>query len=185
MSQALETNKTYTPPEVEEFANRVGDFIEFWGFKHVQGRIWAHMYLTKTPMDAAEIMRRLQISKGLVSISLKEMMSYEVVRITGKSENGTILYEANPDQETVILNVIRKRERLLVSKVSAAFKLVCNISAADKDKLSIQPEGIQRTEELISITENCLDSILHSGKLGTQVWKALMESFTTNLSQEN
>src|SRR5690606_38635402 len=97
--------------------NHIGDLIENWGFKHVQGRIWAHLFLSEVPFDAAEIMRRLQISKGLVSISLKEMLTFEIVKKAGKSERGTLLYRVNPDHRAVISNILNNRERPLLSQI--------------------------------------------------------------------
>lgn len=161
------------PPEVKEFARQVGDFIEYWGFKNVQGRIWAHLYLSDKPLDAGELMDRLKISKALVSISVREMLDYEVILECGKSERGTTLYKANPDQYSVIMNVLRRRERMMLSKIASAHKLCFQISEKEKSGIHLSDEGLQKVGEMISQAEGFLDAILHMDVPASEVWASL------------
>lgn len=161
------------PPELEELVTQIGNFIEYWGFKNVQGRIWAHLYLSSEPLDAAELMRRLRISKALVSISMKEMLEYQVVLDVGKSERGTTLYKANPDQEAVITNVLRRRERMMLSRISSAFRLLDKMQERDKKYYRMSVERIQSMGEMIKGAELFLDTVLQlktdDGKLWSQL----------------
>lgn len=56
------------PPELEDLANEVGDFICYWGFKKIHGRLWTHIYLARVPLDAGQLMQRLKVSKALISL---------------------------------------------------------------------------------------------------------------------
>lgn len=150
------------PPEVEELVNQIGGFIQYWGFKNVQGRIWAHLYMSSTPLDAADLMKRLGISKALVSISIKEMIDFDVIQEAGKSERGTTLYRANPEQEKVILNVLRRRERLMLSRISAAHKLCNGVGKKERDRLEISDENLKKLGEMIHKAESILDLVLQS-----------------------
>ena len=58
----------------------VGEAIEFWGFKHNQGRVWGLLYLRAQPMTAGELQRLLGLSKGAVSMLLKDLEQWKVVR---------------------------------------------------------------------------------------------------------
>ena len=51
----------------------VGNVIEFWGFKRNQGRVWALLYLRGEPLTAGEIERELDLSKGGVSMLLRDL----------------------------------------------------------------------------------------------------------------
>ncbi len=97
-------------PELEDLADQIGEFIHYWGFKRIHGRIWTHIYLAAKPLDAADLVRQMKISKALVSISLRELIDFEVIEEVGKSSRGTHLYRANPDILKVILSVLRQRE---------------------------------------------------------------------------
>lgn len=163
----------YHSPELDELVNQVGNFIQFWGFKNVQGRIWAHLFLSQEPLDAAALMKRLGISKALVSLSIKEMLQYKVIEELGKSERGTILYQANQNTTEVILNVLRSRERLMLSRISSAFRLCENMGEREKEKLRLSSEQLIKMKELIQTAEMSLDAILFSSIPGGEVLEAL------------
>ena len=79
MNNAEDTS--FYPPELDQVCLMIGRFIEYWGFKDIEGRIWAHILLSNRPLCAKDLIDRLDISKGLVSMSLSRLMEYEVVRI--------------------------------------------------------------------------------------------------------
>jgi DNA-binding transcriptional regulator GbsR (MarR family) len=164
----------YVPPEIDELVNQVGDFIQYWGFKNVQGRIWAHLFLSDEALDAAELMKRLGISKALVSISVKEMLDYEVIEEAGKSSRGTIIYRANPDQESVIMNVLRRRERLMLSRIASAHRICRSVTNGERSKLKISDEGLGRLGDLIQKAELALDAILSTADMNRDpLWSKL------------
>ncbi len=149
-----------TLPELEEFANQVGHFMEYWGFKKVHGQIWCHIYLSDHPLDAAELMHRLQISKALVSISLKELLDFGVLEEVGKSPRGTRLYKAREDLGATILDTLRRRERKMMARILAAYSL---LEKLDQDELS--EHGIERQKvallgALIRLVDQGLDQII-------------------------
>ena len=57
----------------------VGNVIEFWGFKRNQGRVWALLYLRGEPLTAGEIERELELSKGGVSMLLRDLERWGVI----------------------------------------------------------------------------------------------------------
>jgi len=164
---------TIVPPELEEMVDQIGNFIEYWGFKNVQGRIWAHLWLSSEPLDAADLIKRLKISKALVSISMKEMIEYHVVEEAGKSERGTTLYRPNLNQEKVILNVLRKRERVMLSRISSAYNILKNMNEIDKKYYHLSSPQLSRMGSMINDTESFLDSLLRTQSLNTHLFRQL------------
>ena len=80
-----------------EAADLVGDFIQYWGFKKVQGRIWACLFLMNEPLNTRQLVELLGISNSLVSISVAELLRYRVILEVEKGRNGVLLYRANPE----------------------------------------------------------------------------------------
>lgn len=152
-------------PEIEELVHQIGSFIEYWGFKRIQGQIWAHLVLSPEPLDAAAMMARLHVTKGFISISLKEMIEYQVIEEVGKSEHGTILYRANPDQTSVILNVLRRREKMMISRISNAQRMCMKISADELQKTKISESGLKKLESMVTSVESALDSVINLGEI--------------------
>lgn len=129
------------PSEMREFADQVGEFIQHWGFKKVHGRIWTHLFLSPEALDAGEIRKRLSISKALVSMSLSELLEYDVIEVTGKSSRGTLIYRANKDVMGVILNVLKLRERRMLSRILAAHKKLAGQKNASVDSDTLENLG--------------------------------------------
>lgn len=127
--------------KVNRLADEVGQFIQYWGFKCIHGKIWTHIYLAPHPLDAAELMARLKISKSLVSITLADLLQYNVILPHGKSSRDTCVYIANPNVKEVILEVLRQREMKMMSRLDHEFNQAIEFCAqtqsplADLDKM--------------------------------------------------
>ena len=55
--------------QLNKLADEVGELVYNWGLKRVHGRIWTHLFLSNRPLDASDLVKRLDISKALISIS--------------------------------------------------------------------------------------------------------------------
>ena len=102
-------------PELEELETLVGNFIQYWGFKKIHGRIWAHLYTSDTPLDSQTLMNRLSVSKALMSLAIRDLLEHEVIQTDSVGKHGVTYYQANPDVMYVITNVLRKREAVMMS----------------------------------------------------------------------
>ena len=159
-------------PEMEHLANQIGEFIHYWGFKRIHGKIWTHLFLAKKPLDAADLVREMKISKALVSISLRELMDFEVVVDAGKSDRGTNLYRTNPDILAVILKVLREREKKMLTEVKAAFE---KLNAAPTDRRDNAGISARRVEQLGTLVQNAttsLDSVIALRSVDFDGWRS-------------
>jgi DNA-binding transcriptional regulator GbsR (MarR family) len=95
----------------------VGRVIEFWGFKRNHGRVWALLYLADEPMRGTTLGRRLGLSKGAVSIVMRELQAWAVIRRVPEDSHAGIAYAAERDLWVMIETVIRQRESRLVEQV--------------------------------------------------------------------
>lgn len=148
--------------ELSGLADQIGEFIQYWGFKKVHGRIWAHLFLSKVPFDAMDIRRRLNISKALVSLSVRDLIHYGVIREAGKSERGTILYEANPDIREAIFNVLRTREKKMMARIDSALKLVDALGHETRCQHHLAEERLKGLGDLIGRCSSSLELLLDS-----------------------
>ena len=164
------------PEELEVLAERIGDFVAYWGFKKIHGKIWTHLFTAKDPLDAAGLIRRLKISKALVSLTLKDLLHYRVVFEVGKSERGTILYRANQEVVEVIVNVLRQREKLLLKQIHSAHEKVLGLPQDDSLGLQICDTQVKTLGTLISQAETCLDQVIALHDLSLEPWRAFATS---------
>ncbi len=145
---------------VLKFVESVGDFIEYWGFKNVHGRIWALAFLHPEPVDANYFKNSLGISKALTSMSIRELLEYDVLLEVKKSRPETQKYRANPDITQVIINVLKKRELKLLKEVNKNFHKV------QKQKCpQVCPERATDLNNMIDTAETILTTMVGLGQV--------------------
>ena len=149
------------PPEITHFAKQVGSFIEYWGFKRVQGEFWAYLYVSSKPLTPATLMERTGVSKGLASIYLREMLDYGVIEVAGHGENGSVSYKAVKNQGQVIFNVLRKREHVMINSVQAALGACDTLPEVEMERHSISRSGLRRASKLVAHASRILSFIVH------------------------
>ena len=103
---------------VLEVCDAVGAFIEYWGFKEVHGRVWTFMVLHDAPVAQAHIARTLGLSRASVSIAIKELGEYGLVKRVGSQRLSP--FEAVVDGWPIIVNVLASRERVLLERAEQA-----------------------------------------------------------------
>ncbi len=160
-----------SPPELEDLAKEVGDFISYWGFKHVHGRLWTHLYLSETPLDAAQLRQKLGVSKALISLTLSDLMRFNVILEIEKSAHGTQLYVANPDVLDVILNVLRRRERKMLAQAETTHRLLGLLGPEKLKRSGLEPGRVQSLGEMIQNAQNTLASILELTSMDMTSWE--------------
>lgn len=148
------------PAEIHRVADEMGEFIVFWGFKRVHGRIWTHLILSSRPLDASDLMKRIGISKALVSMSVSEMLALDVIQETGKSEKGTQLYRANPDILNVILTVLKFREKELLAGIHKSVRDLRKLPAQKFKKHGLNSSNLSALNGLIEVAEQALESFM-------------------------
>jgi len=95
----------------------VGNVIEFWGFKRNQGRVWALLYLRDEPLAAAEIESVLELSKGGVSMLLRDLERWGVVLRVRTRGTAAWHYQAQTDLMQMVSRVLSEREGRLLSRI--------------------------------------------------------------------
>ncbi|MCL2625309.1 MAG: transcriptional regulator [Cystobacterineae bacterium] len=117
----------------------VGDVIEFWGFKRNLGCLWALLYLYNQPLSAAEIREALGLSKGGISMLLRDLEHWKVViRVREKGEIAW-RYRAETDVVKMARRVLEEREYILIRRVCTDFEKAKSMAlvsgGASKEKL--------------------------------------------------
>ena len=109
-------------PELDALSKLVGQFIEYWGFKSVQGRIWLYLFASAEPLSSVDLSDLLGISPSLVTQSVQILLKFKVIQKAPKGMNGVLRYEANPNPQEAIRLVLEKRELPLLLKTGDTSK---------------------------------------------------------------
>ena len=103
-------------------ADAVGALMELWGFRRQLGRVWAVLFLSERPLAAPELCDRLQISTGLLSMSLAELRRWGVVRAVEVPGERKDHFEAETNVWRMVARVLREREKAAVEGALGTFE---------------------------------------------------------------
>lgn len=81
-----------------------------WGVPRSMTAIHALLFIEGKAMDADEIMARLGISRGNVSMTLRTLVEWGIVRRVNQGAQRRDLYEAEQDVWTLFSTVVRARK---------------------------------------------------------------------------
>lgn len=130
----------------DRFIESWAAIAELWGVNRSIGRIHALLYLAAEPLDAESIRNRLRISHGNVSTSIRDLMSWGVIRKVHRPGERKARYEAEQDPWTWFHTCIKERRRREVIPVLDA------LHAVDDEALAAvkgtRGEARRRREEL-------------------------------------
>jgi DNA-binding transcriptional regulator GbsR (MarR family) len=154
-------NNEYLPQELDQACLAVGNFIEYFGFKQIEGRIWTHTLLAKRDLCARDYINRTGISKGLVSISIARLVNYNVLSVS-REIGKTQYYQVNIDVASVIKDVLRRRERKLLSEIDSSVDLLLNIS--EKESRNIDLKRLNYLKGLVKSAKMILDTLIFTKK---------------------
>ena len=93
----------------DQFIHGMGDVSRFWGFSPVMGQMYGILYLSEKPLTSDEIAERLMISKGNVSMTLKNLDRWGMIRKTRRKGERKEYYEAEPNFMKIFINIISER----------------------------------------------------------------------------
>jgi len=155
----------------KQLAESVGEFIKYWGFKEIHGKLWVQIYLSEQPITAKELTAILGVTKGAVSTALSEMIAYQVIEKVNLGDARSPGYQSNTDLVHVIYNILRNRELKLTTKILE------NIDALKEEMTAEDPITVEKLDKLRSMTTFAVDSItklLNNKTISTDRFKILM-----------
>jgi DNA-binding transcriptional regulator GbsR (MarR family) len=142
----------------------VGNVIEFWGFKHNQGRVWAVLYLRGTSMTATQLEEELGLSKGAVSMLVRDLERWGVVVRIRKPGTGAWHFRAETNLVQMVSRVIQERENAFVSRIRKDLeeaKRLASTSGVGRDRLA----RLEKLAALASGAERALRIFLRTARV--------------------
>lgn len=137
--------------EMKSLSKAIGDFIHYWGFRRIHGEIWAQVYLSTQPLSGADLVRRLKVSKALISPAIKQLVKYNLIKPVKSQDSREKLYQANPDFLNIIKTVLESREVPMLARVQLEyFKVHSKLEASSNKNQNIHKERFQDLGQMIN-----------------------------------
>lgn len=146
----------------DKFIENVGKLCDSFGLNKFLAQLYAVLYLSEKPLSLDEIVERLSVSKGNVSINIRVLENWGAVRSVWVKGSRKDYYEANLDFKGVILKraktAIQKRIADASDMVNGFRDMIYAQSHAEEDKktIAMYEERMKKIEELNSLAANAL-----------------------------
>jgi len=96
---------------VREFVEHWGLMARSWGINSSMGELFALLYVTGTEWTADDLCERLKVSRGNVSMNLRELMTWGVVHKIHRTGQRREFYRAETNVWTLFCHILSERKR--------------------------------------------------------------------------
>ena len=99
------------PPLSRQFVAHFGEMGSRWGINRTVGQIYALLFISQRALNADEIAETLEFSRSNVSMGLKELQSWRLVRLKHQSGDRREYFEAPQDVWEIFRVLAEERRR--------------------------------------------------------------------------
>jgi HTH-type transcriptional regulator, glycine betaine synthesis regulator len=96
---------------IKEFVSHWGLMARAWGINSSMGELFALLYITGTEWTAEDLRNWLGVSRGNVSMNLRELLSWGVVHKVHRSGERRELFRAETEVWTLFRKILSERKR--------------------------------------------------------------------------
>ena len=145
-------------PYAQAFVVHIGEMGSRWGLNRTLGQMCGLLYISPEPLNADEIAEALNISRSNVSMGLKELKAWRLVRpatITGDRRE----YWTTPKDVWELFRILseERHRREVEPTLSMLRETLMTDPATEEDRYAQQ--RLQEMYELIELLTNWIDEI--------------------------
>ena len=170
-------------PAVEKYVLHWGEMGTRWGTNRTVAQIQALLYLSPKPLRADEIVDLLSVARSNVSTSIRELQSYQLVRMTHVLGDRRDYFESIHDVWELFRVIIEQRKQ---RELNPTLTMLKSCAAEVEDEAETDPltkqrihnmlEFVQSTstwyEEISDIPTSTLTKLMKLGKRITRLVKS-------------
>jgi len=168
-------------PVMEKFIVHWGEMGTRWGVNRTVAQIHALLYLSPKPLNAEEISETLGVARSNVSTSLKELMSWGLIKISHVLGDRRDHFESMKDMWEIFNCVVAERKKREIDPTLTLLRQ-CELEASEDSET---PEEIKdRIRNMTAFLESMAGwydkmsgvpttTLIKLMKLGTKITKTL------------
>ena len=99
------------PPLTQSFVLHFGEMGSRWGFNRTVGQIYALLFLSARPLNADDMVDQLGFSRSNVSMGLKELMGWNLIRLVHLPGDRRDHFATPDDLWTILRTLIEERKK--------------------------------------------------------------------------
>ena len=146
-------------PAVEKYVLHWGEMGTRWGTNRTVAQIQALLYLSPKPLRADEIVDLLSVARSNVSTSIRELQSYQLVRMTHVLGDRRDYFECLHDVWELFRVIIEQRKQRELNPTLSMLKSCAAEVDSENDTDPITKKRIRNMLEFVESTSNWYEEI--------------------------
>jgi DNA-binding transcriptional regulator GbsR (MarR family) len=171
---------TALSPLVRSFVAHFGEMGSRWGINRTVGQIYALIFVSPAALNADEIAAKLEFSRSNVSMGLKELQAWRLVKLRHQPGDRREYFDAPSDAWEIFRTLAEERRRREIEPTLSMLRnaLLEEPSSAE-DRIAL--ERMRGMHDLIELTTTWCDDVQRMDrqtlsrlmKMGAKVQKVL------------
>ncbi|MES2015928.1 MAG: GbsR/MarR family transcriptional regulator [Pseudomonadota bacterium] len=145
-------------PLAQKFILHFGEMGSRWGINRTVGQMYALLYVLGKPLNADEIAEHLQFSRSNVSMGLKELQSWRLVKLLHQPGDRREYFEPPKDVWDIFKALIEERRRREVEPTLSMLRDALLETPTTEADVNAQ-QRIREMYELIELSSSWFDDV--------------------------
>lgn len=145
-------------PLVQSFVLHFGEMGSRWGINRTVGQIYALLFVSERPLNADEIAEALAFSRSNVSMGLKELDSWRLVRLQHLPGDRREYFSAPEDVWAIFRTLAEERRKREVDPTLSMLRDALMVSPGGTEDRFAQ-ERMRAMHELIELVTNWFSDV--------------------------
>jgi len=166
---------------IESFVAHFGEMGSRWGINRTVGQVYALLFISEEALHAEDIAEKLSISRSNVSMSLKELESWQIVRLIRIPGDRREYYTSLENVWDIFQAIAAERRRREIEPTLSMLRQSL-IAEAETDADAYAQKRIREMHQLADLANNWFDelqrlspeSLMQLMRLGRKVNKLLL-----------
>ena len=160
----------------ENTMEALGRISSFWGFSKIMGQLYGLLYLSPKPLTLDDMAKSLSASKGNVSINMKALERWNMVRQIWVKGDRKDYYEAEIDFWKIVRGVLREREKKefdqALTSIGSTLKKADETYRKTKTmEMAFAKERLKKLEDFIVTMDKLVSVFLTLEDLKSNFWE--------------
>ena len=145
-------------PLKQRFILHLGEMGSRWGINRTVGQIYALLFVSDRPLNADDVVQALGLSRSNVSMGLKELQSWRLVRLQHLPDDRRVYFSAPEDIWEIFRVLIEERRKREIDPTLSMLRdaLMEPPGSAEDEHAA---ERMQEMLEMIEMTTGWLDDV--------------------------
>jgi hypothetical protein len=147
------------PPLTQRFVMHFGEMGSRWGINRTVGQIYALLYVSSKPLNADDVGEALGFSRSNVSMGLKELQSWNLVRLIHQPNDRREYFQAPEDMWAIFRTLAAERRKREIDPTLSMLRDALMEQPSVADDIHAQ-ERMRQMHGFIDLMTNWLDDVL-------------------------